>query len=540
VRAETARLAGAALLLLGVLVVVAGWGSASLREPADFTFCNQSEISSLDPASITGVPEARIVQALFEGLTRQDPVTGEPLPGMARSWKVSDDGLTFRFELRERSLWTDGTPVTAHDVAFSLRRVLHPSTAAPNAPMLWCLQGAAAYSRAGNTPPPASVPEPGTLGIEARSDTELVLTLERPTPALPAILALPFACTVQRACVERWGRLWIAPEHLVTNGPFRLEERRVRDRLRLVRFDGYWGRDEVALASIDAWATDAGTTQVNLYLTGGADWVVRPPSGLYGALLGRPDCVRGPQFGLTFLRYNHARAPFSDDSVRLALLLALNRESIARDVMRGGETAADNFVPRGMPGYDPPRWPAFDPARARELLAEAGYPGGAGFPEFELLHPIQQVARDLCESLATQWREQLGVRCRLVAQPWKVFLDSQGKGNYDVSWSAWIADYLAPETFLEIFTTESGNNRSHFADPAYDELLARAAASPDPAERTALQVRAEQRLIDACVLAPLFQRANVNLVAPRVRGFHDNLLDVHPLRDLSVVAEGAP
>jgi oligopeptide transport system substrate-binding protein len=538
VRAEGVRFAGAALLLLGALAGLAAWGRGSLRAPADFTFCNQAEVASLDPAIITGVPEARIVQALFEGLTRQDPVTGGPLPGLARSWAVSDDGLSWRFTLREGSLWTDGTPVTAHDVAFSLRRVLHPATAAPNASQLWCIAGARAYSHAAT--PAVATADDAALGIEALSDGELLITLERPTPALPAILSLPFACAVQRACVERHGSRWVAPEHLVSCGPFRLEERLVRDRLRLRRFPGYWGAGEVALESIEAWATDGGTTQVNLYLTGEADWVVRPPSGLYAALLGRPDCRRGPQAGLTFLRYNHGRAHFSDVRVRLALLLALDRQSIARDVVRGGETAADSFVPRGLPGYDPPVWPAFDAERARSLLAEAGFPGGAGFPEFELLHPHNQVARDLCESLAAQWRARLGVRCRLVNQPWKVFLDSQSRVAYDVSWSAWTADYLAPEAFLEIFTRASGNNRSAFDDPAYDELLDRASATADPAARAALLARAEQRLLDACVLGPLFQRANVNMVSPRVRGFHDNLLDVHPLRDLSVAPGGAP
>ncbi|HTE06021.1 MAG TPA: ABC transporter substrate-binding protein [Planctomycetota bacterium] len=378
------------------------------------------------------------------------------------------------------------------------------------------------------------------LGIEAVSGTELRLRLVRPCPSLPAILALASLCPVQRACVERWGSRWIAPEHLVSNGPFRLVERRVRDRLRLARSDGYWGRGEVALGTIDAWAMDGGTTQVNLFLTGGADWMVRPPSGLYGALLGRPDCVRGPQSGLTFLRYNHTRAPFSDARVRLALLLALDRESLARDVMRGGETAADSFVPRGMPGYDPPRWPGQDVQRARALLAAAGFPGGAGFPDVELLHPHMQVARDLCEALAAQWRARLGLRCRLVNQPWKVFLDSQSQLRYDVSWSAWIADWLAPETFLELFQSGGGNNRCGFADTGYDALLAAAAASADGAGRAALLARAEQRLVDACALAPLHQRANVNLVSPRVTGFHDNLLDVHPLRDLGLAPGGAP
>jgi oligopeptide transport system substrate-binding protein len=339
---------------------------------------------------------------------------------------------------------------------------------------------------------------------------------------------------VNRACVERWGRQWIAPDHIVTNGPFRLAERRVRDRLRLLRFDGYWGRDEVGLASVDAYAASGTTTQLNMYLTGQVDWMVKPPPSLYGAVLPRPDCRVGAQSGVTFFRFNVTRPPFDDARVRQALALALDREALARDVMRGGELPCRSFVPQGMPDYTAATLAPHDPQRARALLAEAGYPGGTGFPSFEILYPNNEVTRDFCEAAAAQWRTALGLQPRLANQAWKVYLDSTRELRFDVAWGAWIADYLDVGTFLEMFLADSGNNRTGWRDAEYDRLVEEANASPDVAARAGSFRRAEQRLLDAFPIAPVYQRINLNLVAPRVRGFHDNLLDVHPLRDLSV------
>jgi oligopeptide transport system substrate-binding protein len=202
--------------------------------------------------------------------------------------------------------------------------------------------------------------------------------------------------------------------------------------------------------------------------------------------------------------------------------------------MRGGELGCRSFVPQGLPDYDAAPLAPADPDRARELLAQAGFPGGRGFPSFELLYPNNEVTRDFCEAVAAQWRDRLGLQPRLVNQAWKVYLDSQTSLNYDVSWGAWIADYLDVGTFLELFQSEGGNNRTGWKDAAYDELVGRANATPDTAARAALFRRAEERLLQELPIAPVFQRINLNLVAPRVQGFHDNLLDVHPLRDLAV------
>lgn len=528
-RAERRRALLAGGLALAALGGLVGWGGSSLRGRADFAFCNQNEISSLDPAASSGVPEARILTALFEGLFRADPATGEPLPGMASAWEVRDGGLSWRFTIREDSRWTNGDPVTARDFAWSFARLLAPETSAPYADMAFFLAGARQVNAGAS-------PEQAGLGVAALDDHELELRLTAPMAHLPKLLALMPFLPVHRATVEAHGRDWIRPEHLVSNGPFRLVERRIRDRLRLVRHEGYWGAAEVALGSIDAWAVDGITTQLNLYLTGEVDWMIKPPTSLYGAILPRDDALSGPQAGMTFFRFNVTRPPFDDPRVRRALTLALDRQALARDVMRGGELPAGSFVPAGLPGYAPAALAPADPDLARRLLAEAGYPGGAGFPSFEILYPHNESTRDFCEAVAAQLRERLGLQPRLVNQAWKVFLDSSRQLRFDLAWGAWIGDYLDPAAFLEIFRAGSGNNRTGWVDAGYDALLDEAALELDASRRAALLARAEERLLAALPCAPVYQRINLNLVSPRVSGFFDNALDVHPLRDLSVTA----
>ena len=533
-------------LALGLAALALAFGLTSGRglehDRADFAFCNQNEISSFDPAIATGAPEGRILRALYEGLTRPDPATLAPLPGMAHAWEESADGLTWRFHLRTDSRWTNGDPVTAHDFAWSWRRLLHPATGAAYANLLWMVVGARDYTSnaSGEAPLFGAGPADDGVGIEAVSDTELLVRLATPTPYLPELAAYYPLYPVHHGCLERHGRRWIRVEHIVTNGPFAVAERRVRDRMRLVRHEGYWGADEVSLRTVDAYAADGNTTQLNMYLTGQVDWMIKPPTSLYDVLLPRPDVHAGPQFGMTFYRFNTTRPPFDDPRVREALTLALDRRSLAVDVMRGGEAPARSFVPPGFPSYTPAEMAPHDPERARALLAQAGYPGGEGFPPFEVLYPSNEMTRDFCAASVAQWRAELGIDAHLVNQVWKVYLDSSKQGLYDVAWSAWIGDYLDASTFLDIFTADSGNNRTGWRDDGYDALLGRAAAERDPAVRADLYRQAEQRLLDGYPVGVVYQRISLNLVSPRVRGFHDTLLDVHPLRDLSVHGPPGP
>jgi len=534
---------------------------------ADLAFCNQSEIGSLDPAIASGSSEGRLLGSLFEGLTRANPDGGSPLPGVAEAWECSSDGLTWRFSLRPDARWSDGTPVTAEDFVFSWLRLLEPHTAARYAYLLWSIEGAQEYTTGGAGSPEGLAPEgmasdgdapggdpserspPGAespeniaaealrrqaVAIEATGLHELQLTLKRPCPYLPQLASYHPLAPVQRACLERHGEDWIKPGKLVGNGAFVLAERRLRDRIRLVRNDFYWDAAKVALATVDIFSVEATTTQLNMYLTGLVDWMVKPPPALYDVLLNQPDAHTGPQLGTSFLRFNVRRPPLGERRVRRALALALDTESLARNIMRGGESPVDSLIPPGLPGYDPASMGPSDPEAARQLLTEAGFPGGNGLPVLELLYPHTAATADFCAAVAETWRRELGLSIRLVNQAFEVYLDSTISGRYDVSWGSWIGDYLDPSTFLEAFLSGSGNNRTGWADPVYDELVGRAAGLSDSAERATLYRQAEQRLLDDAPIAPLFQRRNIQLVSPRVQGFVDNLLDVHPLRDLAV------
>ncbi|GJM22283.1 MAG: ABC transporter permease [Planctomycetota bacterium] len=523
-------------LSLGVALLLALGGAllgGTRRPRADFAFANQQEIESLDPAEATGVPSARILTALLEGLTRRD-AAGRIQPGVAEHWSVSDDGLLWTFKLRDNATWSDGRPVLAEHMVGALRRLLDPATASRHAKLLWAVEGAEAYTS-------GTLSDFERVGLRSVGAHTVEIRLHRPLPTLPQVLAAPQLLPVPPGLPERLGRAWTRPENFVGNGPFLLVERRLRDRLRLVRNPNYWGAHEVGLESVTAYSADGLTTQLNLYLTGVVDWIIKPPPTLVDELSAREDLLTGAQFGTTFLRFNVHGAPFTEDArptplsdprVRTALTLALDRDSLARDVMRGGHEAINSFVPGGLPDYTPAVLPPCDPERARALLADAGFPGGEGFPELRLLYPHNETNRDFCDAIATQWRRELGIDTRMVQQIWKVYLDSTRSGLYQVSWGAWIGDWLDAASFVEIFHSGSGDNRTGWHDTEFDDLITRASAATDMDTRNTLTRAAEERLLQALPIAPVYQRVNINLVSPRIAGWEDNLLDLHPLRDV--------
>jgi oligopeptide transport system substrate-binding protein len=355
---------GLAALALGLVALAQASRQLSLPR-ADFAFCNQNEIASLDPHMASDVSSGRILGALYEGLTRIDPQTGAPAPALASSWSVSDDGLTWTFAIRPEARWSNGEVLDASDVVDGWLRLLHPSTAARNAELLWIIDGARGYTAT----PADRQPDASQVGLRATHPGELNVRLVRPVPYLASLLAYWPLVPVHLDSIAEHGHDWLRPEHLVVNGPFLLHEHRLRDRIRLVRNPQYWDAEHVALETIDAYAAASETTQLNMYLTGLVDWVVKPPPALYGSLRERDDWRSSGQLGMSFLRFNTTRPPFDDPKVRAALALALDRDALTRDVLGGGQRAASSFVPPGLGDYAPAHFPPGDPERARALLA---------------------------------------------------------------------------------------------------------------------------------------------------------------------------
>ncbi len=540
------QLASLGLLLL--LLWVAVWVTRSARlERADFTFNNSTEISTLDPATVTGVPEGRILRALFEGLTVKDPATLEPVPGMAESWEIDPDGLIYTFHIRRGAHWTNGDPVTAHCFTYAWERFLDPRTAAEYAYQLWYVEGAEAFS--------TQVDERGrpihsfdTVGIRALDDYTLEVRLISPTPFFLQLTAFYPLYPVNRRNIEEareafpetWQFEWLRPERIVTNGPFRIAERRVNDRIRLVKNHDYWDADEVAFESIDALAIEQAMTSLNLYLQGEVDWINIVPATLVPRLMRREDFQPKPYFGTYFFRVNTTKAQFADARVRRALALTIDRHAITAKITKSGQRPWFSLVPYGMEGYTQQRFEShvaraelpLDEARrrdheeARRLFAEAGYgPGGRTFPTIEIHYNTSETHRAIAEVVADTWRRVLGIDAKLLNQEWKVYLDTQSNLGYDVSRSAWIGDYLDPNTFLDMFVTGGENNKTGWGDPRYDALIRQAKSENDPEARRELLESAEAILMEALPILPIYSYVTQNMVNPRLGGFPGNLLD---------------
>jgi len=506
----------------GILLLALG----GERQRADFTFVNQAEITSLDPAIATAIPEGRIIMALFEGLTTLHPRTLEPLPGAAQSWDVSDDGLLWTFHIRPGLRWSDGSPLTAHDFVYSWTRFLKPETAAAYAYLLWPVEGREEFLA-------GTGEKMGLTGLGAPDDLTFEVRLKSACPYFANIVSFYPLCPVSRACLERFGpKDWIKPENLVSNGPFRIIERRLKDRIRLEKNPLYWDRDNVHTGTIDALAVDSPMTALNLYLTGDVDWINFVPPIAIPALADRADFSTAPNLGTNFLRFNTTRSVLGDPRIRRAIHLAIDKKELVERVLKGGQIPADSFVPPGIPGYEPSRVEIYDPDGARGLLAAAGYPEGRGFPEFSLLYSTSEANRDLAEVIALQLKRNLGIRLHPASQERKVYFLSQNTLDYDLCLCSWLGDYLDASTFLDVFTSksETDNNRTGWANDAYDRLISEAAAELDRARRAALLESAEEILLREAPIAVLYFRTTTNLFNRDWQGYDDNILDIHPLK----------
>ena len=537
------------LLTLAALALAAATvrGTLGTRlERAEFVFNNGAEIATLDPAATSGVPEGRVIYSLYEGLTVRHPRTLEPLPGVAESWDVSEDGRRYVFHLRSDARWSNGDPVTSHDFAWSWMRLLDPETGAEYAYQLWCIEGARDYTTADVSAEERRRSLAPRVAIETPDERTLAVRLVSPTPYFLHLSSFYATMPVHRPSIERareafpetWQVEWLRPERLVTNRPFLLRERRLHDRLRLVKNPWYWDADHVAFRTIDVLAVESYSTMLNLYLTGEVDWIERCAPNLVPRMMAREDYDPVPYLGSYFYRVNVTRPPFDDRRVRRALALAIDRRAIVSKVTKKGETPSWSLCPPGLAGYSRAAMARSggagdadyesDCAEARALLAEAGFgPEGARFPTFEIHYNKSESHRDVAEVVADAWRRTLGLDVQLLNQEWKTYLDTQRNVDYDVSRSAWIQDYPDPNTFLEIFVTGGKNNRTGWSDARYDALIEQAREEPDVARRMELLSRAEAILLEELPILPIYAYTTNNAVNPRLGGFFENPQDDH-------------
>jgi oligopeptide transport system substrate-binding protein len=516
-----------AALVLGLSLGLLGGAGPAAAQDQVFRISNLVEPESLDPGVVTGVPEHRIISNLFEGLTTTDPRDLSPRPGMARSWAVSKDGLVYTFQLRE-AVWTDGRKVTAHDFVYAWERVLNPKSGAKYAQQLFYLRNGEEYNR-------GKVTDFQEVGVKAVDDRTLQVTLRCPTAYFLDLTAFYTLYPVPRWAIEAHGRDWVKPGRIVSNGAFRLASWVPQRELTLEKNPLHWDAAQTRLQKVVFIPTDDVNTAYKQFLAGDSDWIPTVPPAQIESAARRPEYYASPYLGTYYFRFNVTRAPTSDVRVRKALSMVVDREALARFVTKAGEIPTSSFVP-AMRGYEGVRGLPFDPAAAQKLLAEAGYPGGRGFPRTELTYNTSELHRVITQAVQQMWKEHLGIQVELVNVEWKVYLSQVGKLDYQIARAGWIGDYPDPNTFLDMWITGGGNNQTGWSVKRYDELIARASCGTvDPRERARLLAEAERILVvDEAPIAPLFTYVNKGMLSRKVRGWHPNLLDQHPLKAISI------
>lgn len=499
---------------------------------------NVAEPRDLDPHVITSNSELAIVTALLEGLTVSDPKDCQPIPGVAERWDASGDGLTWTFHLRAGARWSNGDAVTAHDFVYAWKRALSPAMAADYATLLYCLRNGEAFHR-------GTLKDFGEVGARARDDRTLVVTLKSPTPYLPSLLAMPVFLPVHRATIEKHGRAdqrataWTRPGNFVGNGAFVLGEWNPTRSVRVAKSPTYWDRDRVRLREVvfhpieNNAAEEAAFRAGQLHVTG-------PYISVEKAAAYRNDPQRKawlhetPILRTKFLRLNCTRPPLNDVRVRRALSLAIDRAQLVRSVLQC-DTPAFSLTPPNCGGYTADKALAFDAAEAQRLLAAAGFPNGRGFPKLELrFYPQGDAGQPVAEVVQQMWRKTLGLEVALVSQEMRVVLDARKSGDYHILLGEWGGDYLDPTTFLDLLLTGNPNNGTGWASADYDRLLAQAATTLEPARRHEILRAAEKLAMEQAPFVPLFYYPSRELRRPEVRGWHGNLLDLHPVRFVSL------
>ena len=516
------------LVLAGVTECQTGWTQEGIpgwkKAEQHFIFNNGTEPKSIDPHVISGLAEMRITEALFEGLVSYDPKTLEPRPGVAESWKISDDWLIYTFTLRRNAKWSDGKTITANDFLLSWKRVLTRETASPYTNLLYSIKGAEEYYR-------GKIKDFSGVGVRVIDPFTLEVCLKAPCSYFLDLMAFTTLYPVRVDLIEKHKNQWTKPENIVSNGAFVLKKWLPRQKIVLEKNPCYWDRDFVKLSRVTIKPLEDSSTAYKLFLEKELHWLQSVPTGKIDEVKRSPDYYASPFLGTYFYRFNVTRAPFDDVRVRRAFSMAIDRTEITNHLLRGGQKPQSFYCP-DVAGYKSKAGLNLDIKTARRLLRKAGYgSGGKKFPVVEIIYNTSEAHKMVAEALAQQWKQALGVTVNARNMEWKTYLSEMKELKYQIARSSWIGDYNDPDTFFNIFRTGDGNNRTGWSSKLYDELLLQSQIEPNPDKRLKLFHAMEKILVEEeCPIMPIYGYVNQGLLSESVMGWYENIRDIHPLK----------
>jgi oligopeptide transport system substrate-binding protein len=543
----------AALLMVGGLVWLGAGRATATRTAYSLTLqeANKNKIllltvgsepRTLDPQEAQGVTEHHIIMAMIEGLVAPSiDDQSKVVPGMADRWEHNEDYSVWTFHIGEDRKWSNGDPVTAQDFVFSYKRMLTSSFGAQYSENLFILKGAEDYYR-------GKITDFDQVGVKALDPHTLRIELVGPTPYLLSLVQHDSWLPVNPKAILSFGNIdtrdskWTRAENYIANGPFKMKSWRPNDVIEVVRNPLYWDAANVKLNGINFFSIENLNTAERAFQAGQlhkTDQVPLDKVPYYRRT--RPELIRiDPYEGVYFYRINIARKPLDNPKVRLALNLAVDRDAIVKNILREDQKPATGYTPPGMGDYQPLDKMQYDPERARQLLAEAGYPNGKGFPKFTIHFNTLESHRAIAEAIQQMWKEELNIDVGLENQEWKVYLDTQNNKNYDISRSAWIGDFMDPVTFLSMWTTGNGNNNTNWGNPKFDAFIEQAARTGDPKARLEILRQAEDLFLSKAPIVLVYWYTNAYLLQPSVQNWNPLVLGNHNYKYIDLKSQQEP
>ena len=478
---------------------------------------------TIDPALNSAVDGGNMLLHTFECLLTVDQ-DGQLAPGQAETWETSEDGLTWTFHLRDGLKWSDGSDLTANDFVYSWQRVCDPMVAAPYAETVLGMVEGYDEAIAGNLE---------ALAVEAPDDSTLVVTLSNPCPYFGSLAAFATLSPVQQATIDANGDAWaVSADTYICNGPFYISEWVPGSYILCSKNPNYWNADAIKLDGIKFNLIEDSNASYSAYQTGDVQFIKDVPTEEIPSLTGNSEFHVDPIIGTYYVSLNIEREPFNNPDVRKALSLAIDREYVANTLMQGTYTAAGNLIGPGWVDTDGSAFvdnanggkPYIDTTtyeanleEAKQLLADAGYPDGEGFPTISYSTNDAGYHKVVAEYLQQAWA-QLGIDLQVDIVEWASFTPMRRNGEFDAARNGWVGDYSDPSNMLELFYTTNGNNDGKFSDADFDAAIELSRTTLDAAERSEALHTAEDILMDEAGCIPIAYYNDFWLQSEKITG----------------------
>lgn len=506
--------------------------SATLSSKKTFRMNIGTEPPTLDPAKMDDLTSFSVAMALLKGLTQ----FGDDLsiqPAIAQSWDISPDGLHYVFHLRKDARWSDNQPVTAKQFVYAWKRALTPSVGAPYAFFMYEIKNAKAFYD-------GQLSDFKRVGVHAQNDYTLQVDLERPTPFFLALMAAPIAFPLRADSVEKWHDQFTEPEHFLSNGAYRLQQWIHEEKIRLTPNPYFYGKALHQSPQVDAismqMVNDANTSVV-MYENNELDFIETTtsiPGFDVRRLRKKPEAKSLPIHRISYFGFNTKKPPFDNPKVRQAFAYALDRRYYPK-LMQNGQQAFQSWISPGLTGYNPTAGIGYNPEKAKQLLAEAGYPDGKGFPEVFIAFQTQYDIQKEAEIAQYLWKKNLNVDVRLNNMEWKMLLSQLNDDPPHIFRLGWFIDYPDADSFMGVFLSDSGNNHTQWKSTLYDQYVQQAVTTLNPERRKALYDKAQHILLEQdTAIIPVYLSEKTYLIKPHVKGLTLNTLNLPSYDTLTI------